>query len=48
MFIFSSHEVWLQGRLMHYMESKSNRDVLVRTLPLVTRWVVALLDGWGT
>ena len=46
MFIFSSHEVWLQGRLMHYMESKSNRDVMVRTLPLVTRWVVALLvDG---
>ena len=46
MFIFSSHEVWLQGRLMHYMESKSNRDVLVRTLPLVTRWVVnSLLMG---
>jgi len=36
-FVFSSHEVITTGKLVDFMANYSNRDVLIRHLPLAKR-----------
>jgi len=36
-FVFSSHEVITTGKLVDFMANYSNRDVLIRPLPLAER-----------